>query len=818
MADTFKGIITADGKKRQLPYGSVLDKPVSDETLSIRGAFADSKVVGDKFEKANAETASIKEDLIHLYDAKNVLIADYKSANFENGKYLRYDNGETENSTMSSCTGYIDVTGLNEIIVTLNITSSLGLSGYAWYDSDKKYITGRQYTVRDVKEYELRELSVPSNASYFRTSFRNDIIDKFALYTSDYRICRNNEYVSNAVDKYDTISYCDEPDYTDEVSEFGIVAGFEPYYKTIRYVEIESSVSRVKKYSVKKGEPYLIVAYGEDSNNSRPFAIFSSENIELIKTAEIANSSNTKYEKIVTNGNQTNPQYRKIIYIAPENGYIFVNTTTQFDKCGLYSPKKCNNGLRFREIPIEWEDGSFYGNGEDYDSLTHIRSQKIETRKDCLYLYTFPSEFHGDVNRSVNGKRENLKFGARYSSFSFSNYEGFIRFSINKHDNSNLSVNDLDKNLLDIRVYEIKKLNDFVSISKFDNKYDTDIVVDGTNDQRVIQALMNNIDEGQNVILYPGDYNLNEFYEINESGQYTMLSFDEQAYYYSKNKKYSIKGTNSTRSDDKKSVSFNVSYDDELNPLKEYSVILTPRPKPELDTDVLSYIILELSNISIIGNFYQKAITVIDATHSKANMIDNVFIRGDGQKKGLSTFPTKPNEKCVGIRVGYGSNNGVQNYVKHCLCYYAGIGFSVCGEHYVLEDCLAHHCYVGFAFGDRLTRGNYEHPNIMIGCSIEGCYRLMTLSRYGETVESNAEYSENTLICIGLSTETTWNIPLDEIEEGKPTSKTTLPILEILKGAYRGRIELDYPSVPFSSGSGDNFKYTVYTSNGILSN
>lgn len=64
MADTFKGIITADGKKRQLPYGSVLDKPVSDETLSIEGGFADAKVVGGKFEKAKAETDSLKEDLI----------------------------------------------------------------------------------------------------------------------------------------------------------------------------------------------------------------------------------------------------------------------------------------------------------------------------------------------------------------------------------------------------------------------------------------------------------------------------------------------------------------------------------------------------------------------------------------------------------------------------------------------------------------------------------------------------------------------------------------------------------------------------------
>lgn len=63
MTDTFKGIITADGKKRQLPYGAVLKTPISDETLSIQGAFADAKVVGDNFKKTKVETDSLKEDI-----------------------------------------------------------------------------------------------------------------------------------------------------------------------------------------------------------------------------------------------------------------------------------------------------------------------------------------------------------------------------------------------------------------------------------------------------------------------------------------------------------------------------------------------------------------------------------------------------------------------------------------------------------------------------------------------------------------------------------------------------------------------------------
>ena len=66
MTDTFKGIITADGKKRQLSYGDVLETPASDATLSLEGAFADAKVVGDKFKEANTGTDLLKEDLNSL--------------------------------------------------------------------------------------------------------------------------------------------------------------------------------------------------------------------------------------------------------------------------------------------------------------------------------------------------------------------------------------------------------------------------------------------------------------------------------------------------------------------------------------------------------------------------------------------------------------------------------------------------------------------------------------------------------------------------------------------------------------------------------
>lgn len=84
MTDVFKGIITADGKKRQLPYDAVLDRPVSDKTLSEEGGFADAKVVGDNFKKTKAETDSLKEDLDDIGTFT-------KSPNLVNPSELRHD-------------------------------------------------------------------------------------------------------------------------------------------------------------------------------------------------------------------------------------------------------------------------------------------------------------------------------------------------------------------------------------------------------------------------------------------------------------------------------------------------------------------------------------------------------------------------------------------------------------------------------------------------------------------------------------------------------------------------------------------------------
>lgn len=105
MVDTFKGIITADGKKRQLPYRNVLETPVSDKTLSIQGGFADAEVVGNNFKKAKAETDSLKEDLsdvrikyTNLFNInpniQDVIINDSRGEIYVNENYIDVEEGK----------------------------------------------------------------------------------------------------------------------------------------------------------------------------------------------------------------------------------------------------------------------------------------------------------------------------------------------------------------------------------------------------------------------------------------------------------------------------------------------------------------------------------------------------------------------------------------------------------------------------------------------------------------------------------------------------------------------------------------------------
>ena len=155
MADTFKGIITADGKKRQLPYGAVLETPVSDTTFSKEGGFADSKAVGDKFAKVDGETASLKEDL-----------SDFIEEEFDKVETQNlWDDGEITVSSFKTET--INKTGVYEIGKTYVLEASTSIIDYEEY-----YITivgkGQNDTTLFSKKWKGRnvEFTIPNGLMF----------------------------------------------------------------------------------------------------------------------------------------------------------------------------------------------------------------------------------------------------------------------------------------------------------------------------------------------------------------------------------------------------------------------------------------------------------------------------------------------------------------------------------------------------------------------------------------------------------------------------------------------------------------------------
>lgn len=81
MADTFKGIVTSDGKRRQMLYSYLLGIPESDVSLEISGGFADAKIVGDQLKYIRQQIADIQYIPVEILSfINNISIAELGSS------------------------------------------------------------------------------------------------------------------------------------------------------------------------------------------------------------------------------------------------------------------------------------------------------------------------------------------------------------------------------------------------------------------------------------------------------------------------------------------------------------------------------------------------------------------------------------------------------------------------------------------------------------------------------------------------------------------------------------------------------------------
>lgn len=469
-----------------------------------------------------------------------------------------------------------------------------------------------------------------------------------------------------------------------------------------------------------------------------------------------------------------------------------------------------------KQIKLNFVNGSYYPGGQITLEINNRVAPQV-LGGNGLFLVTFPDTL------ICQYYAENTTIETETPFSIYSEHDLFVFFKA-KDETNPIST---DSDLSGIKIWYIDKPhdNDDVIVSASDSKdaYKkiSDIVCDGTNDTDILSALVGSYNS-INIKLMDGTYNINKAWKTSNNSKIS-LALNEYLLGYdgsTRRRFISLSGRHKTTPQDFEGVKLVVSeelhnsFDDSTN-----NIILGAGYDISKEAVRIACSV-NFENFNIIGYKYDKPVTYIDTTRCLSTMIDSVNVRSWRTKMlGYTAFESTPNEECCGMRVGRGSNYGIQNYVKHSNIWYCGKGLACNGEHFIFEDVKLHHDYNAIVLGDRKTVGRFEHPNIFIGCSVEACYRLGILSKNGITTPQDfiADYpnklQSSTLIMIGTSTETTWSIPTNEIIDDK-TTQTTLPFIEILRGCYRGRIEIDWWSSPFADdGSGKRMNYISYDGN-----
>lgn len=458
--------------------------------------------------------------------------------------------------------------------------------------------------------------------------------------------------------------------------------------------------------------------------------------------------------------------------------------------------------LSFNDLKME--QGGFLGSGANPAGTPNpkkVRTKQIYMEGKRAFVFFPKDDYLCQVNYNYRDEENRNNLDDLSQNFNLTESEGWFKFCLYRKDNADFTPNSLtaeEKEQIKVILVKSKSNNFDIVLAANDSseqdKVKADIVCNGTDDQEILNAITNTLMDIK-CKLMAGHYNLDKVYSTKISGQKYMLCTQECNANYVNTY---IMATRISHVHIVGSKSYNQGYgtiiqltEDCYNSLDEnslYSMLLVPRRNASEPAESRVYTSIGIENLMLYTRGYAKPIRVADLIHSRVNQIVGVTIAGYDYKQPFGNFSAMPNSQMVGFAVGHGSNFGVGNYLKNCFAHHCNFGYDCSGDHYYFEDCQAHHDVVGFVFGGTLTRGNFEHPTVMVGCSIEGCKKLMHLTRYGETNESvHTGRPNNTIICTGLSVEASWRDPVS----GGQTMQTE-PITETIKGLYGGSIDLDW--------------------------
>lgn len=133
----------------------------------------DTLADGFSMEIRNAKVTSIENSVQFMQEGTNV-----GTIVFTSGKYISNNNGEVINNSNYHATNFIPIPQYTNYVDTNCKGSATGADGFAFYDSEKTFISGGKLT-----KYGITRIPVPNGAEYIRlssrTSYEESGVDRY---------------------------------------------------------------------------------------------------------------------------------------------------------------------------------------------------------------------------------------------------------------------------------------------------------------------------------------------------------------------------------------------------------------------------------------------------------------------------------------------------------------------------------------------------------------------------------------------------------------------------------------------------------------
>jgi hypothetical protein len=165
---------------RKEPIADVDLHEVTDDTFVITYIKGSSEVIDtltENVETLSGDVEDIKTALDEVVEPKFV-----PTVTFTDGKGINQSTGAVVNDTNFSYSDYVETQGLSRVLLTMPVITTSLSRGIAFYDESKTYISGVRCIINSEGGVIERNLPIPKNAAYFRTTWFSSSSDQYPLY------------------------------------------------------------------------------------------------------------------------------------------------------------------------------------------------------------------------------------------------------------------------------------------------------------------------------------------------------------------------------------------------------------------------------------------------------------------------------------------------------------------------------------------------------------------------------------------------------------------------------------------------------------